>query len=315
MTMSTRQQEESDFTGWLLQSQIPTIRYLTLRDLMGRPEDDADVQSARKAIMTEGPVPAILAKQTASGQWGNEHSFYTPKYTSSHWSLLLLAELQADAGDAHFKRGVDWMLEITAPQVSERLEKDAHDWECLWANILRYAIHCGYADDPRAKRIATYLATTLENPVCTCPHNHGLSCAWGAARTLWALAALPSEARSPAIEGAIQNALIFLLDSYQLQHANYPTPGKTHPLWFKLNFPLFYQTDILFTLRVLHELGALHHRGARPALDWLAAQRKPNGRWQGSSPYRPRTWKSIGNAEDISRWVSLQAATILDAAA
>jgi hypothetical protein len=270
--------------------------------------------------MADGPVPTILAKQTEAGHWTGEnatfkHSFYSPKYTSTHWSLLLLAELEANPLDAHFKQGVEWILETTAWHVSELMEKDSHDWECLWANILRYAVHCGFADDPRAQRITTYLATTLEHPVCTCPHNKGLSCAWGAARTLWALSALPAEARSPKIERAIQNALTFLLEGHQLEQANYPTPSKMNPLWFKLNFPLFYQTDILFVLRVLRDLDALHHPGARPALDWLAEQRKPNGHWKGSSPFRSRTWKVIGNAEEINRWVSLQAATILDAAA
>ncbi len=104
----------------------------------------------------------------------------------------------------------------------------------------------------------------------------------------------------------------FLLDTYRLVDANYPTPdnGKIHSLWTKVSFPLFYQVDILFTLRVLAELDALDRPGAQPALQWLAAQRQ-NGRWRGGNPYRARTWRALGDREETDRWVSLYAAGIL----
>ena len=56
-----------DALSWLLEAETPAIRYLTLVDLMGLPEEDDRVQEARRAISREGPVPAILAEQTAGG--------------------------------------------------------------------------------------------------------------------------------------------------------------------------------------------------------------------------------------------------------
>ena len=101
--------------------------------------------------------------------------------------------------------------------------------------------------------------------------------------------------------------------SHRLVKADYPGPdgGSINKLWFKLNFPLFYQVDILFTLRVLGELGALQHPGAQEALDWLEGLRGKNQRWHGSSPFSSRTWRELGDREETARWVSLQAATIL----
>jgi hypothetical protein len=84
-----------------------------------------------------------------------------------------------------------------------------------------------------------------------------------------------------------------------------------HKLWAKLSFPLFYQADVLFVLRVLGELGALGHPGVQPALEWLASQRQPNGRWRGNSPYSSRTWRISGHPQDTNRWVSLHAAIVL----
>ena len=37
---------DQDFIDWLLESEIPSIRYLTLRHLLDRPESDAEVLKA-----------------------------------------------------------------------------------------------------------------------------------------------------------------------------------------------------------------------------------------------------------------------------
>jgi hypothetical protein len=122
---------------------------------------------------------------------------------------------------------------------------------------------------------------------------------------------LPAEQRSTDITSSIELGLDFLLEQHSLIDADYPFCGKIHPLWFRLNFPLFYQADILFVLRVLAELGALGRPGAQAALDWLVSRRKANGRWRGSSPFRRRTWGVLADREDTDRWVSLHAAIVL----
>ncbi len=301
-------------TDWLLAAPTPSLRYFTLRHLLGRPETDAEVLAARQAIMSTGPVPVILANQTDSGQWANEHSYYTPKYVSTHWSLLLLTELNADGNDPRFRRGVTFMLDTTLESL-RRSGENKTDLTCFWGNLLRYAVHAGYADDPRVQEVARFLVRSLQQEaVCRCVYNWNFACAWGAARTLWALAALPEACRSPETGAAIQQGVAFLLEDFHLIEANYPTDptrGKTHPMWSRLNSPLFYQADILFVLRTLAELRRLDHPGAQAALDWLAARRKPDGRWHGGSPYRRRTWAALGDNEETHRWVSLHAAMIL----
>ncbi|MEW6230858.1 MAG: hypothetical protein AB1566_00925 [Chloroflexota bacterium] len=302
---------DSDFIHWLLAASTPSIRYLTLRSLLAQPTDDPEVEDARQAIMAEGPVPAILTGQTDKGDWAGEHSYYTPKYTSTHWSMLLLAELAADGVDPRLRRGTAFMLAATQDELKQAITKNAHGLSCFWGNLLRYALHCGQADDPRMHVIVNYLAHDAQEAGWRCSHNDELPCAWGAARALWGLAALPARPRPLQAEAAIQNALTFLLETYHLVEADYPTSGRVHPLWFRLNFPLFYQADILFVLRVLAELGALDHPGAQSALQWLASQRKPDGRWPGASPFRQRTWQALANLEETDRWASLQAAIIL----
>ncbi|MCB8944815.1 MAG: hypothetical protein H6658_13790 [Ardenticatenaceae bacterium] len=305
---------DTDFRDWLLAASTPAIRYQTLSRLLALPPDDVQVQAAQQAVMSEGPVPIMLAAQTAVGPWPDESSYYTPKYSSTHWSLLLLTEWGVDGQDAGFGRGVDFMLAETAVSIANRFTNATNlDLACLWGNILRYALHAGRLHDPRTQAIITYLAQSVQNGGCQCVYNSGLGCAWGVARALWGLAAIPVADRSHAVNEALAQGVDFLLNRFSLAAADYPAPegGKIHPLWFKLNFPLFYQTDILFVLRVLAELGALNEPGAAPALAWLVARRGRNGRWRGSSPYRSRTWACLGDRTETDRWVSLQAALIL----
>lgn len=303
---------DSELLDYLLAAETPGIRYGALTGLLGLPAAEPRAAAARAAIMTAGPVPRILAAQGPEGHWLEDRGYYTPKYSSTHWSLLLLLELGVDGTDERFRRGVHFMLDDTAVWLGKRLAENELGWSCLWGNIVRYAVHGGFADDPRLEPLLTYAARDLANGYCRCAYNSGLACAWGVARTLWGVAAVPAARRTAALQRAMDDAVSFLTEPGRLISGNYPVPedGKVHAIWGRLNFPLFYQADVLFALRALADAGALAAPGAQEALHWLAGRRGKNGRWRGSSPYRSRTWP-LGAAEETSRWVSLQAALLL----
>ena len=60
---------KADPTGWLLEKDTPSVRYFALSQLLDKPQNDPEVQAAKKEIMTFGVVPKILAKQNDSGYW------------------------------------------------------------------------------------------------------------------------------------------------------------------------------------------------------------------------------------------------------
>ena len=93
--------------------------------------------------------------------------------------------------------------------------------------------------------------------------------------------------------------------------ADYAHIEKVNPVWFKLNFPLFYHTDILFVLRTLRELDMLSHPDVQPAVQWLREKRTKNGVWNGSSPFRKRTRPFLADDDTPSRWITLHAASII----
>ena len=298
---------------WLLEAETPSIRYLALRTIVRRNESDSEVQKAWEDMKKSGPIPAILRGQTDSGAWANEHSYYTPKYTSTHWRMLLLAELHADPSNVGLQQGAEYMLMATEDKAQDHAEQGKHSLECFWGNLLRYELHCGNEDDPRLSNVIRILAKNGPGAGWRCRYNGERPCAWGAARALWGLAALPEHKRTSEVEAAMQDGLSFLLDEYSLMDADYPIQegGKVHALWQRLNFPLFYQADILFVLRVIAELDALDYPGVQPALEWLRRRRLKNGRWRGANPFRSRTFKELGGRGETDRWISLFAGMIL----
>jgi hypothetical protein len=301
----------SALVDWLLQSATPSIRYLTLRHLLDRPDDDPETAAARRTIMTDGPVPAILAKQTAEGNWGEKH-YYGPKYVSTHWNMLLMVELAADPHDDRLRRGAEFMLAETAAVALAYHQPGKQDMGCLWGNILRYAVYFGYENDPRLDHFIDVLVLASQDREWKCWQNHQFACSWGAIRALWALAALPDDRRSPAVKAAIESGVNFVFgESYSLRDGEYPSKGGPNRVWSSVNFPTYYQSDVLFALRVARDLSALNLPQVQSALEWLIEKRQPDGRWKGTHPYRSQSWKVFGGAEEISRWASLHAATVL----
>ena len=56
--------------NWLLESGDPSIRYLTLTELLGRPSDSREVLAAKKKIPDGSIVKTLLSGQRADGGFG-----------------------------------------------------------------------------------------------------------------------------------------------------------------------------------------------------------------------------------------------------
>ncbi|OGO11998.1 MAG: hypothetical protein A2Y93_15695 [Chloroflexi bacterium RBG_13_68_17] len=70
----------------------PGVRYLALRDLLGRPEAGPAVRRAQAAVMRSGPVPAILKAQEPEGCWLKPGGDDAPKGISTVWQFLRPAQ-------------------------------------------------------------------------------------------------------------------------------------------------------------------------------------------------------------------------------
>lgn len=101
----------ADTVDWLLREDNPSVRYLVLRDLLGKGEQEDEVSEAKARIMEVGIVPKILAKQNPDGSWEAPEDFYSrTKYKGTVWNLIVLAELHADSEDARVRAASEFVL-------------------------------------------------------------------------------------------------------------------------------------------------------------------------------------------------------------
>ncbi len=82
--------------AWLLRSPDPSVRWLTLTEVVGVSNRSADARRARAEIRNGPRVRALLQGQQKDGGFGI-HPY--KKWTGAHWRLVALAELGLPAGD------------------------------------------------------------------------------------------------------------------------------------------------------------------------------------------------------------------------
>ncbi len=291
---------------WLLEKRDPAVRAMALRNVLDRSARDTELRDAQSRAMSSPPISTILRRQNAAGGWNGAH--YSPKYTASHWSMLLLTEYGVDGSDPRVRLGARRILEDLAAGTGGLVWMYSHDHgaSCLPANVIRYCSAAGYGGDPRLEPLVQRLIRDAKKFDAACWINDEQPCAWGYARLVWGLAALPEAARGREVERAIGRGVEFLL-SYRTDRGDYPAPYGTSYLWRQTSFPLFYQADVLFVLRALDAADALDDPRAQSSIAWLLARQDERGRWGGRAPYAARMPSRI----DPSKWVTLHAVTLL----
>src|SRR5512139_2517543 len=93
--MSWKTDLKGDPLPWLLEPENPAIRYLALRDLLDNPAGDDELEQARLAAHTSGPIAAVLAEMRPAGYWVKSGPGYTPCYRSTDWAVIALAQMGA----------------------------------------------------------------------------------------------------------------------------------------------------------------------------------------------------------------------------
>ncbi|HUT14789.1 MAG TPA: nitrogen fixation protein NifH [Anaerolineae bacterium] len=328
---------------WLLErdAQDPGVRCFALQDLLDLPVDDPSVVEAQQAVMSTGPVPAILDAQDAEGYWVKPGWGYSPKYRGTVWSIIMLAQLGADGEDARVRKACEYLLEhATSTYGSFSFmpnRSPAGALYCLGGNLCAALLDFGYLGDERLTKALEWearaitgegiaLATEHDSPLhyyrsgtcgpCfCCSANNKKPCAWGAVKVMLALSKLPTEAHTPLIRRAIETGIQFLL-SRDPAVADYPTAEDTKPSrsWFRFGYPVFYVTDVLQNLEVLVRLGCGGDSRLRNALKLLLDKQDELGRWKMAYSYNGKTWVDIEQKGKPSKWVTLRALRVLKGA-
>ena len=123
---------------WLLDEDQPSIRYLTLTTLLGRPEDDSEVESAKDMIAMKGWAADILAQQDTAGWWVSDESLYRPKYQSTNWMLLVLSDLGLTKANPKIRKACElWIRRFAKKDGGFSMEGMKKSHLCIVGNTAR----------------------------------------------------------------------------------------------------------------------------------------------------------------------------------
>jgi hypothetical protein len=336
--MSWQTQLKGDALAWLLEKDDPGVRYLALRDLKGLSSDDRELRAARKIAHQQGPIAAILSEMDQAGFWVEPGPGYNPKYRSTVWALIALAQLGASLEEdkrlapacAYF---LDHALAVGGQITASGAPSGTAD--CLQGNLCWALLEVGY-DDPRLAAAFEWMARTVTGegiapltdkqaavryyagkcgPLFACGSNNKLPCAWGGVKVMLAFGKVPVKQRTPLLKRAIKQGAEFLL-SVDPATAAYPAGFSSKPSqsWWKLGFPVFYVTDILQIVEALAALGYGRDKRLVNALELILGKQDIRGRWLLEYDYSGKTWGDFGRKKEPNKWVTLRALRALKAA-
>jgi len=336
---SWRDQLNGNPLPWLLEHDNPGVRCLALRDLLGLSPDDPELLRAKELAHAEGPIAIILSHQHPDGYWEKPGSGYAPKYRSTVWSVIALAQLGAAVdGDSRIERACAYLLDnaLAAGGQFTTSRGPSGTADCLQGNLCLALLELG-CEDPRIETAFDWMAATVTGegiapaterkearryyagkcgPDFCCGANNKLSCAWGAAKVLLTLGKLPTECRTAAVDAAVERGVEFLF-SVDPAEADYPAGYAEKPSgnWWKFGFPVFYVTDILQVAEALAVLGYGQDPRLKNALGLIRAKQDEQGRWPLEYAYTGKTWVDFGKRKQPNKWVTLRALKVLKLAA
>lgn len=322
---------------WLLEPEDPGVRYLALRDLCDLPVHDPALQAASRLAHSKGPIATVLAEMNPSGFWSEPGPGYRPKYRSTVWSIITLAQLGASIeGDERIQRACEYLVDnaLTENGQFSTSGTPSTTIDCLQGNMCWALRELGY-DDPRLEIAFEWMARTVTGegiapkeekhalvryyayqcgPNFACGANYEQSCAWGAAKVMGAFGALPKDRRTPLINRAIQVGVDFLL-STDPARAGYPSGYSEKPSgnWRKFGFPVFYVTDFLQIVEVLVRLGYGRDPRLVNALQAIKDKGDRDGRWNLEYSYTGKTWIDFGAKKAPNKWITLRVLRVLKA--
>ena len=289
---------------WLIEDIDPSVRYFTLKDILGLPDDDPHVYQTKHEIMHSCIVPDILGKMNEPSYKQDYPRFYTNKYKGLVWQTIVLAELGVQA-NMQIKDQCEYLFsnsqEFGDGGFSMHTNKTAGGGRitevipCLTGNMVWSLIRLGYFEDPRLQKALRWIEKFMvyndgaEDTPQIEPYNRyeicwgKHTCHMGVVKALKALSAVPPEKRTDKINEAIYNASEFML-IHHIFKQSHNLSRVSKPGWLKFGFPLMYQADVLEILDILTALGIKDNRMTE-AMELVISKQDDTGRWITENTY------------------------------
>lgn len=295
---------------WLLDGD-PAIRWQVLRDVVGAAE--GAVERERQKVAREGWGARLLGKQDPEGTWAG--GLYSPKWTSTTYTTLLLRDLGLPAASRQARRACALLLD-------QGLQPDggiSYGWRgrgetCVTGMVLSILCHFEYDDD----RLDTLAEHLLEHQMpdggWNCQRPYGATHA-SVHTTISVLEGLRlCELKRQGKVGAVRAAQVrgreFLLVHRLFRSCR--TAGIIKPIFVRFSFPPRWHYDILRALDHFQAVKAPRDQRLAEAIDVVRKKQRADGRWRLENRYKGRTHFEMERPGASSRWNTLRALRVLN---
>lgn len=298
--------------AWLMEGD-PAIRWQALRDLLDTPE--AEWQAERARTRETGWGARLLALQDPDRRWGG--GIYSPKWTSSTYTLLTLIDIGIPADDPGARRGAALVIDtMLGPARGAAFERKLADCDrCVVGMILEIAVYFGIADERIEAIVDNLLAERMPDGAWNCrrsrvprPHHSSFHTTFNVLDGLQGYLDRGGLHRKDEVLEAERGALELLL-AHRL-FKSHRTGEVINSKFTLLSFPFRWHYDALRGLDFFARIKAPHDPRLQDAIDLLRERRREDGRWPNQYKF---SGKSFFDMEKIgpSRWNTLRALRIL----
>jgi hypothetical protein len=294
---------------WLLAGD-PSIRWQALDALTSAGPDE--VVAARAAVARTGWGARLLAEQDDDGRWAG--GLYSPKWTSTTYTLLLLERLGLPSENPQARRGCGvlwdaasrWDGGLTLAVTLRQPEV------CITGILVQLAARFGSLDDDRVHDAVQFLrATQLGDGGWNCQSIRTGS-QHGSFHTsiivLEALTAYAAAGGSVAVADPLARGREFFL-AHRL-YRSHRTGEVVDRAFTRFPFPPQWHFDVLRGLEHFALVGAPADSRLEDAVAVVRAARRTDGTWPVHRGHAGREWFRM-EERGPSRWATLRALRVL----
>lgn len=298
---------DSKLTNWLLQGDV-SIQYQTYRDLF-----DIDKPGLQKKIEKQGWGKNFLDCKNGK-HWGLE--YYQPKWTSSHYTLLDLRNLNLFPENKTVQQTINLILK-------EELNNDGgvnpgktvtESDVCLNGMFLNFAVYFNIEIEKLESIVDFILSQQLNDGGFNCMFNRSGAVHSSMHSTISCLEGLfefqkKSDYRKNEIDKVMSEAKEFLL-----QHKLFKSDKSGElikPEFIRFSYPWRWRYNILRAMDFFRASETPWDERMQDAIDMILSKRKKSGKWNVQAKHPGKQHFEMEKAGKESRWNTLIALRIL----
>lgn len=297
---------------WLLEGDV-SVQYLTRKYLLRQPQ--SGLTELRQRIAAEGFGRRFLQVRQPNGHWGYE--FYSPKWISSHYTLLdlryLEIELVEEIGETlrlilRDHKGPDGSLyESRMPRRGD---------VCVNGMFLNYAAFFGVPEDSLRSVVDFLMSCVMPDGGFNCDflkpgvHHSSMHTTLSVLEGLWEFRKQGYAYRSEELTECMAGAEEFLLIHHLFRSDK--TGEIINPAWLRLSFPVRWKYDILRALVYFADRGILADPRLVDAVKVLRQKQRKDGTWPVQAKHSGLVHFDMEKTGEPSRFNTLRALRVLN---